>query len=134
MSSSVKSKAPVTLDLLNEMGKAFNNHDIDGIMSYFADDGVFILARGPDPWGKSLKGKNEIRALLTERFKTSKNMKWSLLNQYVCGNNAVTEWLLTGTTGKGEELNLFGCDLFVFNDDGKIVKKDTYWKSKEPIA
>jgi hypothetical protein len=61
-------------------------------------------------------------------------MRWNLIDQWIAGNRAVTEWVLTGTTGNGEVLNLYGCDLMQFTDDGKILKKDTYWKSREPIA
>ena len=30
---------------------AFNAHDLDAIMTHFADDCVLEMPRGPDPWG-----------------------------------------------------------------------------------
>ena len=39
--------------------------------------------------------------------------------------------LVTGKNKDGSELNLNGCDLYDFNDDGKIVYKDTFWKTIE---
>ena len=46
---------------------------------------------------------------------------------WVAGDVGVSEWTLTGTTSKGEKLELPGCDLWKFCD-GKVVRKDTYWK------
>ena len=41
--------ANVTIALLDAIQDAFNRHDVDGILSYFADDGEWLMARGPDP-------------------------------------------------------------------------------------
>ena len=46
----------------------------------------------------------------------------------VCGDRGVSRWLLTGTTGDGEQLRVRGCDLFDPDEDGRIVRKDSYWK------
>lgn len=124
---------PVNHDLLKRMGKAFNSHDIDTLMEFFAEDGVFVLARGTEPWGRRLKGRAEIRQLLTERFKNVTDMKWEEVDVWFCGNRAVTEFIVTGTSKSGQKVNYHGCDLFLFNDQGKIVIKDTYWKSNEPV-
>lgn len=34
--------------------EAFNLHDLDSIMEFFADDAVFEMPRGLDPWGKRM--------------------------------------------------------------------------------
>jgi len=39
----------------------------------------------------------------------------------------VSEWLVTGTLGSGETLAVRGCDHYEFRD-GKVVRKDSYWK------
>ena len=36
---------------------AFNAHDLDRIMSYFADDCVLEMPRGSQPWGARSEGK-----------------------------------------------------------------------------
>jgi len=36
---------------------AFNRHDLDAIMAFFADDAVFESPHGPDPWGRHFEGK-----------------------------------------------------------------------------
>jgi len=36
---------------------AFNAHDLDAIMEFFADDCTLDMPRGPDPWGQRYAGK-----------------------------------------------------------------------------
>jgi hypothetical protein len=42
----------------------------------------------------------------------------------------VSEWLLTGTLRSGKTLEVRGCDHYEFRD-GKVVRKDSYWKIVE---
>ena len=37
-------------------------------VEHFTEDGEFLLARGPEPWGASFKGRDAIRAALEQRF------------------------------------------------------------------
>ena len=53
---------------LREVLDAFNRHDLDGIMTFFADDAVFESPRGPHPWGTRFKGKEAVRKGLAARF------------------------------------------------------------------
>lgn len=117
-------------DVLKRIAEAFNEHDIDKIVAFFADDGVFQLARGPHPYGERLVGKNAIRAFLENRFKSTSQMRWEHIREWWSGNHACTEWRVVGANAKGEEINLHGCDLYEF-ENGKIKVKDTFWKSHE---
>ena len=45
----------------------------------------------------------------------------------ICGDRAVSEWTLRGTRRTGEPIEVRGCDLLEFVD-GKISRKDSYWK------
>jgi len=47
---------------------------------------------------------------------------------WMCGEHAVSTWLLTGTSTSGEQVRVRGCDLFDLDVDGKIRRKDSYWK------
>ncbi len=120
----------ITLAYMDEIHKAFNDHDIEAIVGFFADDGEFLLARGKHPWGTRLKGKTEIRDFLTRRFAELGDMQWKPITRFTCDNRAVSEWVVTGTLKNGSRLELYGCDLYEFRGR-KIVKKDTYWKSTE---
>jgi len=48
----------------------------------------------------------------------------------VSGNLGVSTWLLTGTAQSGERIRVRGVDLLEFRD-GKVIKKDSYWKIVE---
>lgn len=47
------------------------------------------------------------------------------------GHRGVSEWTLTGTTTAGERIEVRGCDLWTFDDDGRIVRKDSFWKRRD---
>ncbi len=66
MSLAEKAEAPgaaVTIELLEAIGNAFNAHDVDRIMSFFAEESVFDNAKGADVHGHRHTGKAEIRAV-----------------------------------------------------------------------
>src|SRR5690242_17558917 len=55
-------------DTLKAILDAFNAHDLDAIMDFFADDCSLDMPRGPDPWGRRFVGKAAIRDALATRF------------------------------------------------------------------
>jgi steroid delta-isomerase-like uncharacterized protein len=108
---------------------AFNRHDLDGIMAFFAEDAVFESPRGPDPWGARFVGREAVRAGLAKRFEGIPDVHYGADDHFLSadGDRGVSEWTLTGTTIDGERLEVRGCDLWTF-DGGRIVRKDSYWK------
>lgn len=121
----------VTIELMEEINAAFNSRDADRVASYFAEDGVFATARGPDPWGHRVQGRDNIRDFVAKRFEVVPDMKWEHDYKYVTENRAVTVWTVTGKSAGGETFNYRGCDLYDFKD-GKITYKDTFWKIVAP--
>jgi uncharacterized protein (TIGR02246 family) len=128
--STVTTTAGPTPALMKEINAAFNSRDVDRIMSFFADDATFLMARGPEPVGRRVHGKDAIRTVLADRFKVITDMRWDHVDAFITGNRAVTVWMVTGTSKDGETLNYRGCDLYEFRGD-KILNKDTYWKLVE---
>lgn len=119
----------VTPELLEEICGAFNRHDVDAILSYFADECEWIMARGPDtPWGRRCVGKAEIGEVLRARFAVVRDMRWVDTRHWVMGEKALSEWRVQGTGESGERIDWLGCDLWEFRG-GKLAKKDTYWKT-----
>ena len=116
--------------LLQEINAAFNARDVDRIMTFFAEDCTFFMARGPEPVGRRVHGKAAVRKVLADRFKVITDMRWEHVDQMITGNRAVTVWMVTGHGKDGEMLNYRGCDLYEFRGD-KILNKDTYWKLVE---
>jgi ketosteroid isomerase-like protein len=124
----VMTTAPaVTVDTLQEVLDAFNRHDLDAIMTYFAEDATLDMPRGTDPWGSRLVGKAAVREGLASRFSGIPDVRYSEDRHWVCGDRGASEWLLTGTTTAGERIAVRGCDLWEFRD-GLITRKDSYWK------
>lgn len=61
--------SPVTQATLKSFLEAFNHHNLDAIMEYFADDCVLYLPRGSSPaGGTQFEGKAEVRKGLATRF------------------------------------------------------------------
>lgn len=120
-------KHSVTVGTLVEILDAFNRHDLDAIMSHFADDAVFDGPRGADSWGTRYEGKSAVREGLAARFTGIPDVHYSDDRHGVCGDRGFSEWLLTGTTTAGERIAARGCDLWEFRD-GLVVRKDSYWK------
>ncbi|MBI1259961.1 MAG: nuclear transport factor 2 family protein [Chloroflexi bacterium] len=117
-------------ETLKQILDAFNQHDLDTIMSFFAEDCVFEMPRGPHPWGERYVGIEQVRAGLATRFTGIPNVHYGDDTHWVCGDRGVSEWLLTGTTVAGVQLSVRGCDHWQFQN-GKVIRKDSYWKIVE---
>jgi len=120
----------VTVELLKDFLEAFNRHDLDAIMQYFADECVFYMPRGAAPRGDRYLGKEQVRAGLATRFQGLPDVHYGDDTHWVCGDFGVSEWTLTGTRHSGERIEVRGVDLLEFKD-GKIIRKDSYWKILE---
>lgn len=112
---------------LDGLAAAFNAHDIDAIMSFFADDCSLDLPRGPDPHGSRYIGRDEVRRGIMTRFETTPDVHYGEVENFACGNAGMSKWLLTGTTRSGETIRVRGCDFYSFRD-GLVTRKDSYWK------
>jgi ketosteroid isomerase-like protein len=121
-----------TDDTLRDFLAAFNDHDLDRILSFFSDDCVFESPRGADPWGTRFSGKQAVREGLGQRFAGIPDVHYGDDEHWSCGDHAVSRWLLTGTTTTGEQIRVRGCDLFDLAPDGAIRRKDSYWKIVTP--
>ena len=115
---------------LRAIADAFNRHDLDAIMEFFAADAVFDSPRGPQPWGRRFEGKAAVREGLAARFAGIPDVHYGDDDHFVAGDRGASEWILTGTTTEGERLEVHGCDLWTF-DGGLVTKKDSYWKIVE---
>jgi len=122
--------ANITYETLKGFLEAFNRHDLDAIMDYFADECVFYMPRGSGPRGERYQGKAQVRSGLAARFEGIPDVHYGDDTHWVCGEFGVSEWTLTGTTRKGNKIQVRGVDLLEF-EAGKITRKDSFWKILE---
>lgn len=117
---------------LKELCAAFNAHDLDRIMASFADDCVLEMPRGNRPWGSRFEGKANVRAALATRFAGLPDVHYGDEEHFVdeTAGTGMSKWTLTGTTREGERKQVRGCDFYTFRD-GRVVRKDSYWKIVE---
>jgi ketosteroid isomerase-like protein len=117
----------IILAALDGLAAGFNAHDIDAIMSFFAEDCSLDLPRGPDPHGRRYFGRDEVRRGIATRFESTPDVHYSEIENFACGSTGMSKWLLTGTTPTAEKIRVRGCDFYTFQD-GKVTRKDSYWK------
>ena len=79
-------------EVVGEVLDAFNRHDLDAIMSHFAEDCVFESPRGPDAWGRRFVGKDEVRRGLAARFEGIPDVQYGDDEHFVSGNRGASEW------------------------------------------
>ena len=120
----------VTTATLKDILDAFNRHDLDAIMTFFAEDCSFDFPRGPEPYGQRFIGKDQVRKALSGRFEGIPDVHYGQDSHWVAGNKGLSEWTLTGTTSSGTHLELRGCDIWEFENE-KVKRKDSYWKIVE---
>jgi steroid delta-isomerase-like uncharacterized protein len=117
---------------LEQICDAFNAHDLDRIMSFFADDCVLEMPRGSQPWGSRAEGKDNVRKALAGRFEGLPDVHYGN-GQHLAdeaANTGMSKWTLTGTRRDGQRIEVWGCDFYTFRD-GKVTRKDSYWKIVE---
>ena len=121
--STVKIDTPVLQAFLD----AFNAHDVDAIMEFFAEDCVLEMPRGPAPGGRRLVGKEQGREGIQSRLDGIPDIHFGDDRHFVSGDRGCSEWTIRGTQRTGEPIEVRGCDLLEFTD-GKISRKDSFWK------
>jgi len=52
-------------------------------------------------------------------------------SHFADGSRGVSEWTIGGTSLDGTQIEVRGCVLWTFAADGKITRKDSFWKLRE---
>ena len=118
----------VGVSQLDAFAQAWSRHDIDALMSFMADDGVFHTWTGPDASGTRHIGREAVRAAYQQAWVDFPDAQWTRARHVVAGNRGVSEWTFVGTRASdGQRVEVDGCDLFTFRGD-KIRVKDSWRK------
>ncbi|MFC1883192.1 YybH family protein [Thermodesulfobacteriota bacterium] len=120
-------------DALEKWNKAWDNHDLDGVMELFHDEVMF------ENWtGGKAEGKEALRTAWAPWFKDHGGFKFLEEEMFIDEKEqkALYRWLLQwpspekGHEGKPEKRR--GVDVIHFKD-GKIINKITYSKTTVEI-
>lgn len=122
-----------TVTLLEEFGRAWNAHDVDGLLACMASDGEFHSAAGIGPGGDLHVGHDALGRAFAAIFTRFPDACWRDLVHSVAGDVALSEWTFTGTEPVGNAVRVRGCDVFRIRD-GKIAVKDTFRKHVTSFA
>ena len=119
----------LTADDLAQTFDAFNNHDIDNVMTHFADDCVFYAVAGPEVYGAKIEGAEAIAKAFSGVWAAMEDAHWDHHSHFVHDNRAVSEWTFSGTNADGTRVEAQGADLFTLRD-GKIIVKQALRKTR----
>jgi ketosteroid isomerase-like protein len=94
---------------LRRLCDAFNAHDLDRIMSFFADDCVLEMPRGSQPWGSRFEGKENVRKALAGRFEGLPDVHYGNEQHFIDdrANTGISKWTLTGTRRDGQRIEVW---------------------------
>ena len=120
------SRASDNLRTLEALVEAFNQHDIDRIMEFFADDCSLDMPRGKEPGEPGTSGRVPL-CRVANPLRDVAYVHYGDARHFATETMGVSEWLVTGTLRSGETLAVRGCDHYELRD-GKVVRKDSYWK------
>jgi hypothetical protein len=126
---------PITADDLARLFDAFNEHDIERVMPYFAEDCVFDAVGGANVYGTRFQGAEAIAAAFTGVWQAMPDAKWSHHRHFIHGDRGVSEWTFSGTNlSDRSRVEAEGCDLFTVSGMGKIVRKQAFRKNRPLIS
>ena len=115
-------------DLEAFFDRGWNQHDVDALMTFMADDCAFEGVAGSERCGTRYEGRDRVREAFARIFAAVPDVRFDDIRHFVTGDRGVSEWTFTGTTADGKKLEVNGCDLFTFRD-GKIAVKSSYFKT-----
>ncbi|BFM15529.1 nuclear transport factor 2 family protein [Maricurvus nonylphenolicus] len=120
------------VQVLKDFAKAWNDHDINALMSFMTEDCIFDGSAGDEVCGTRFEGFEAVKAGYQKIWEVFPDAAWNEDKHFVNGDRGVSEWRFTGTMADGSKVNMHGNDLFVFRDD-KIYIKDSYRKNRPPV-
>jgi SnoaL-like protein len=75
------------------------------------------------PGGAALSARRRSGAASLPASKGSPDVHYGDDEHFVSGNRGASEWTISGTTTEGERIEVRGCDLWTFDEDGKPTRK-----------
>lgn len=122
------------VDDLKATFDAFNRHDIDAVMTHFADDCVFYTVAGEHEFGTRIEGKTAIAQAFEAVWTTMPDAEWAGHRHFLSedGTRGVSEWTFRATNPDGTRTEVQGADLFRI-EAGRIVEKQAIRKQRPAV-
>jgi ketosteroid isomerase-like protein len=127
------SNHPITAETLAAFAQAWNDHDIEALMSFMHDDCVFHAVAGPDLMGRSFIGREQVREGFQAAWQNFPDAAWLDGDHVVVGDRGFSESTFCGTKADGSRVQARMVDVFTFKD-GKILIKNAYRKDRPALA
>lgn len=119
------------IGMLVAFNKAWNDHDVDALMSFMSDDCEFYAVGGAEVLGAVHRGRDAVRKAYESAWLNIPDAQWVDGVHYVFGDHGVSESTFTGTTKEGERIEARMVDVFTFRN-GKIAIKNAFRKNRPP--
>jgi len=125
----------MTPDRLRAFFDAWNEHDVETIVSYFTPGGAYYASIGPNDAGTAFHGTAELRRGVAAFVATYGDVRYTDLVIGMSGDDrAFASWTFHGIDPEGRAMTYRGVDLFVLEGD-RIAMKDAYRKEhSNPIG
>jgi len=120
----------MTNERLDEFMEAWNAHDVERIVSFFAHDCAFHASVGPELMGATYIGKEEVRRGVAAFFERYPDGRFEDATAFVAGDRGASEWTFVASGPDGVEIATRGCDLFAF--DGDLIRTKNAFRKARP--
>ncbi|MDO5705614.1 MAG: nuclear transport factor 2 family protein, partial [Paracoccus sp. (in: a-proteobacteria)] len=100
----------LTAEDLKDTFDAFNRHDIDGVMTHFADDCVFYTVAGDNEYGNRIEGKAAIAKAFEGVWTSMPDVQWADHSHFISedGTRGVSQWTFKATNPDGTRTEVQG--------------------------
>ena len=119
----------ITRELISNFLDAFNHHNLEAGMSFFADDCVFLTHSGSEIHGTKIEGREQVYQAFNKALTAMPDANWKLLECWINDNVAIVHWLFTGTDTAGKHTEVCGVDILKFSAM-KIIEKNAFRKQR----
>ncbi|WEM44189.1 nuclear transport factor 2 family protein (plasmid) [Photobacterium sp. DA100] len=124
-----KQNDEVSIEFLQAFSQAWNDHDIDALMTFVTDDCTFHTAAGPELQGNTFNGRDAVRESFQQVWKNFPDAAWLDGVHFVSGDRAVSESTFCATKPDGSRIEARMVDVFTLVD-GKIKVKNAFRKDR----
>ena len=123
----------VTSEFLARFTQAWNDQDIEALMSHVCDDDActFMASVGNDVEGSKWVGRDAVREGFASLWVAYPDAHFEPVGEdFIVGDRGCSEWIFTGTkAADGTKVVARGCDVYTFRD-GKILVKNSMRKQR----